>query len=454
MDVAQVVEVRLNRERGEPGLKKWIFPAATSALLLPIVMVIGCGGSGGGGAAAGTTAGTGNGDSVAVANIPNTPGQISMLYLTGQGRAVGDTIAILKQGPTVTDSTGTRNSQKLPDVLQLDLNGGVLGGTANGETITESTTAGNSHQYNNFELKVDQLGIEGSDGSVGSLVPSDTSQLAIDQIFPANIGAFPGRSTTVQVYLNDAIASVGSGVANFDRGLFLTTNTSTDNPNIQGFFSDFVMFDITNVASKPNLVDGTAATRVYFNGDRIGVSGSTSGGLFQIYTPAITLQGIWNNPTPPANLPTYTIKQVSPTDITQQIKITALQGTWKPATSAFSGLGTFEVLLFPHNIDAVDPAIGIYQDDMVVFTADATGKITNLYFGTADLTNKSFAIFPISQVETGGVSGEIDGTITALQDAGGNATTTLQNVRQGRYSFTGSLPTGFKTTGRFAVYRR
>lgn len=432
-------------------MKKWLFPVAAAA-----VVVIGCGGSGGGGGSTSTASGltAGNGYSIATANIPNTPAQVSITYLTGQGRGVGDTIAYI-QIPTIIDAAnnaeqpGGVNIPGNGPTTVLDLNGGTLGGTQNTQYLNVlDVPNGNSHQFSTYELIVNSLGTENADGSVSTIAPAAGSNLfAIDEKFPAQIGAFPGRQTNVQVYLNDGMVTVANSVATLDRTGFLSTNTSTFNTNVSGYFSDYVMFDISHVASLPKLTDGTNASRVYFNGDKIGASSATAGGLFQVYTPSVTLTGVWTNPTSLASYGTYALKEVSPTDITQTITITSLQGTWKPYTSVINNPGGFEVMLMPHNADD-------NEQDVVAFVRDANGNILNLYFGIADLTAKTFTIWSIDQVTTGGTANQLDGTFTSLLDVNGAATTVPANVRSGLYTIGGALPAGFKAAGRFFEYRR
>lgn len=433
-------------------MKKWLIPISAAACVLA-----GCGGGGG---SSSTIAGVGNGDSIATANIPNTPGQIGVQILSGQGRAqgnIGDLEGAVST-PKVLDSSGKAELPNLGQTINIDLTGGNNGGTQNLQYLNIADIPnGNSHQFNTYELIVDSLGtIADSAGNIGwqAGIAAGSSSYALDAQFNAQIGAFPGRQTTVQLFLNDGQISVNGNAGAIDRNQFLLANTTTDNPNVQGFFSDFVQFDLSHVTNLPTLSDGTTVgSKAYFNGDKIGLSGATVGSLFQVYTPSVTLTGTWANPTSITNFGTYALKEISPTQVpiptdpSLAITITSLQGTWKPATTAFNNLGTFEVLLFPHNVDD-------NQQDIVVFTANSSGQITSFYFGLVDLSAKTFAVFPIADVIDGSTSGEVDGTLTSLLDGSGNAVTAPASVRQGRYSFTGTLPTGFKATGRFVVYRR
>ena len=425
---------------------KWF---AGTAAIMAMAFVIGCGGSGSSSTSTSATSGTTGraGGSIATVNLANTGANITVTYLSGQGRAAGDLLAHIGLVEYLGANANAESS--LADGINLMLNGY----TANQITIDQPIAASeNSQQYNQFHLQVQYLEQENSDGSFGAPI-TGPSGFAVDQLFDASIGAFPGRYTAVQSYLDDAEITVSNGAPVFNRTLYLQNNTSAINPNIQGFLSDYVMFDISNASVKPSLDDGTVANRIYFSGDQIAISGpnpgfqtTTSAGEFQVFTPGLSVIGNYSLPVAPINTGTYTLKQINPTDLTHTATITALSGIWRPVTQVFNNLGPFEVLLFPHSNDS-------NEQDAVAFTETSTGQITSLYYGIADLTGDTIKMWPLSDLSAGTVTGEIDGTLSALEDNTGATVTAAPAVRQGTYSFTGTLPSGWDTTGRFVVFR-
>ncbi len=105
--------------------------------------------------------------------------------------------------------------------------------------------------------------------------------------FSANIGLLPGRQTTLQVFLNDGSINLDQNSGNylFFRQVFLSNNTTSNNPNVQGFLSDYIQFDISHVANPPQLLtQGTLAPAgpasfVYLGGEDTfyGASGAATG---------------------------------------------------------------------------------------------------------------------------------------------------------------------------------
>jgi len=456
-------------------LKKWPIFLAGAA-----IVIVGCGGGGGKGTLGATTTAVATaGDSIATVNLPTSVGLLYVYYLTGQGRALGDVSANFAsaalKGPGVpTSMLDTGLTDPLPKPINAQLNQYSMNAQ-----IIDQVGIVNSAYFNTFDFNIRSLQVQDSNGNLGSeitgpngtyfLNPTNGAQTVIAGTggeFSANIGIFPGRQTTVQIFVNDASIFNGANGYQFDRNIFLGNNTVAGNPDIQGFLSDYVMFDITHVASPPNVhtdnVGGTVpATRVYLGGEdaHYGASTSTYGGPFCVFTPNNvaqigTFRGPDTLPPPPTGLSippitqggTYTLRDPDPRDITGGSLITSLQGIWRPVDSVISNLGTFEVITMPHTGDD-------NNQDMVVIVRDANHNITNMYFGLVDLTGLTFTVYPIANIETGAVSGAITGTVSRLVDGTGAATSVPANVRFGRYSFSGTLPTGFKTTGKFLVFR-
>ncbi|MHB8637481.1 MAG: hypothetical protein ACYC96_13515 [Fimbriimonadaceae bacterium] len=455
-------------------MKKWpIFLAGTA------IAIVGCGGGGGTPRpSVVVTTGATSGDSIATVNLPTTVGLLNVYYITGQGRAAGDLTANLAsavlKGPGAPTAQGLFDP--LPRVINVQLNQYSL----NQQTMDQPGIT-NSAFYNEFDLNVASLQVQNADGSLGPPITGPNGTFFInptnggEQVvigsggaFQASVGVFPGRQTSIEVFLNDASINFDptGSFYQFYRNIFLSNNTQVGNTNIQGFLSDYVMFDITNVASRPHVFDATGAntgfaTRVYMGGEdsRYLASGPTYGGPITLYGPnttngyfAGTFKGPDTLPNPPTGLPaitqggTYTLRDPDPRDITGGSQVTSLQGIWRPYTSVMNNLGTFEVIMMPHTGDD-------NNQDMVVLVRDANGNITNMYYGLADLNALTFHVDPIANIETGSDANFIEGTLSGLVDVNNASTTLPANVRFGRYAFTGALPAGFKSTGRFLVFR-
>lgn len=445
-------------------------------------MIAGCGG-GGGRATTGNGSGANviAGDSIATVNLQTTDALLYVNYITGQGRAAGDITANMASA-VLTGPGGTLQNQGFTN-LPIQLNQYSL----NSQVMDLPLAGVNSSYYNQFDLNVASIQIQNADGSLGTpltgvagsyfLNPTNGAQdpaivPGSGGAFSASVGLFPGRWTSIMVFLNDASINLDptQSFYQFYRSIFLADNTQPNNTNIQGFLSDYIAFDISKVASRPHVFDVNGnntglATQVFLSGEdqRYGASGPTPTGSastpFTLYIPNTTngyfagsIKGPNSLPNPPTGGTqitqggTYTLRDPDPRDITGGSQVTSLQGIFRPYTSVFNNLGTFEVITMPHTADD-------NNQDIVAMVRDANGNITNFYFGIADLTGLTFTLYPIADIETGEVAGAITGTLNSLVDKNNANTTVPANVRFGRYSFTGSVPAGFKTTGRFLVYR-
>ena len=329
----------------------------------------------------------------------------------------------------------------------------------------------NSRDIKEYRLDIDSLLIEQAGGGFQT-VTGPGGQPVLLEIFPANILALAGRTTSVQIFLDDAMLNAEPNPNPppawnilFDRNLFEQVNLTDDgngNFKLMGFISDYIVFDISNVANKPTMSNASPATRVWFSGDAIALSGPPGSGPnptrpMEVLTPiAPPIEGLF---LPPVVLPggtgpgTYTLRQVDPRDLSNIARITALTGSWKnysdpdPARSPFLNLGTFEAFTFPQSLN---------QDrhDMVVLVRNGGGNITTMYFGEMDFGSNSFSIWPIDQVDDGNASNELDGSITGLLDVNGSPAGNHKSVRSGTFNITsGTPPPGFQTSARFIVYR-
>jgi hypothetical protein len=427
-------------------LKKWAFAFAAAALV-----VIGCGGGGGGSNSTGTggTATTGTpGESTAVVSLPSDTGLINVTYLTGAGRAFGSPIAVIHR-VQLTDSSGVIETILNPDRnLQLD--------AYTAQIISLSVPTLNSRLFETFNLEIKSLLIEQDPGVPPQEFSGNNGPL-VQASFPAYIRAFPGRQTAVTIRLDDTMLNLDEGGAPFfNQAVFEAANLNPDTGTINGFLSDYVMFDISgmSIPERPDFTSGGSADRVYFSGDQIAISKldplNSGHGAFSVLTPIGFVDGAYGPPTSIAPFGTYTLVQPDPRDLTGLNKITALQGIWRNLTDVVTGVGTFEVITFPNSKDD-------NKQDIVLVHRGGNGKIDELYFGEADLDAGTLQAFPIGQVDDGDASNDIAGTLTDLKDKNGNLTTDPSRVRSGHYTLTpggGAVPASFSTSGRFIVFRR
>jgi hypothetical protein len=425
----------------------------------------GCGGDGNG---AGPGPGPGPQGSSVNRTLLNKPGIIEVTFNTGQGRAPGSPTAVLKRLNFVDDLFPPGDSRNNIDTLLNPSRNLQLDGYTS-QTISVNVPMNNigfsgpvsGRFFDEYRLDIDSLLIEQPGGGFQT-VTGPGGQPVLLEIFPANILTLAGRTTSLQIFLDDAMLNFDGTDVIFDRDLFEQVNLTDDgngNFKLMGFIGDYIVFDITNVANKPTMSDSSPATRVWFSGDSIALSGDVGSGpeAMEVLTPlAPPIEGLF---LPPVVLPggtgpgTYTLRQVDPRDLSNIARITALNGVWKdyvdPDTSRspFLNLGTFECFTFPQSLN---------QDrhDMVVLVRDGGGNITTMYFGEMDFGANSFSIWPIDQVDDGDASNELDGDLSGLLDVNGSPTSNHRHVRSGTFTITSGIPpSGFQTSARFIVYR-
>jgi len=395
-------------------------------------------------------------------------GRIEVTYNTGQGRAPGSLTAVVSRLNLVDDLFPIGDSRNNVDtLLNPERHLGLDAYTSQNITVSVPMSnlgfSGpvNGRLFDSFTLDISRFLEEQFDGSL-QVVNGPGGPASLLETFDANLLALAGRTTGLQLFIDDAmITAPGIGI-DFDRDLFEAINLvddGTGNFVLMGHLADYVVFDISSVPSKPTMSNSIPATRVWFSGDAIALSGAVGAG--SEYMEVLTalpppVEGVFNPPVPlPGGIGpgTYTLLQNDPIDLSGLAKITALRGTWRnysdsTAQSAFLNLSTYECFTFPQSLD---------QDkhDMVVIARSGSGTITNLYFGQMDFDSNSFAIWPIAQVDDGDASNEINGSISGLLDRNGSTPSTNRHVRSGTFTITtvGPLPSGFAQTGRFIVYR-
>jgi hypothetical protein len=436
-------------------LKKWGFLAIVSAAFL----AVGCGGSGGdggGGGGGGTPV-----DQISVnTSLLNKPGLLNVTFNTGQGRGTATSSAFLKKlflEDNIFGAGDPRNRVQTllePErVLGLDLY--TSQGIPLNVPMTGFSTNLNGRSFDVFPLEIARVNIDGTNytGPGGNAV--------FNLEFPMRMRSFPGRTTSLEIFLNDGIIfDPGTGIE-FDTTYFEELNYNDDEGRMVGYLSDYVAFDISNVSYAPQMSNSSTASTVFFSGDAIALGDvpSTSPTFFEVLVPESpdpgAIEGLTQLPPSfPANAPaTYTLRTPDPRNLPGIAKITALTGTWRwwvdedePSLSAILNAGNFAFITFPQSQDD-----GV-QDLIIVGLSG--GVITECYFGEANFNTNTWLAWPISEVVEGTVNGEIGGTFSGYDIRGSIGIPTSADVRGGTYSITaGSAPGEFPGTGRFIVYR-
>jgi len=421
-------------------------------------------------------------------------------YLTGQGRAQGDLVAIMRR-VVVDDSSGAVETILSPN-LKLLLTGYTQ------QSILLNVPVSTSRIFDHYNLEIKELDVDNGDGTTspanGGAPPNANF---VQTSFPAAFATFPGRETSMTVRLDDSMFVVldpNNPVYSFDSDQFETANYSSVNgnsPMMNGFLSDYVMFDISNITTalatdsdpaQPPFPDASGtATALFINGDNFAIGivppgtpnqGDGSAWPFYALTPIGYVLGSHVGPRTGINpntgqatlIPgTYSLVQPNPGQpLGGPGMITALVGTYKGYGSTIVSVGQnpqqFEIVAFPGSQDN-----GI--DDCVMFNVNpANGQLSTMYFGQIDMTQASPAkrtgkvvtrprkvhgrgevtstivAWPIYQIsDPSDVNYQITGTVTDVDSSG------LTTVHSGHYTLDPTnLPPTFSASGRFIVYRR
>lgn len=433
------------------------------------MVVIGCGGNAGPGGG-GVGGGIGGGGGVSRARVNDTemnrPGVITTTFITGQGRAAA-TISAVFRFITFTPNPNTPSGERVESTLSPELVVGLDAYTHNGASLNSPTLPGTSaRSFDTFTLNVQKMRLA-APGSVPPYFdlfnPTNVNAPILNESFAMRLKTMNGRHSGVPIFLEDAMLNHDGVNVQFDRTLFQLANYDVTEQRIIAFFSDYVSFDLSNMATgdRPILLSpegaGAPADTVYFSGDSIALSADVGGDrVFEILTPQSYVSGVWS---PPANsgpvntsYGTYTLLEVDPQvlPVPNAARLVSLIGIWRPYDLMFQDLGDFEMFTIPNSEDRDD-------QDVVMIQRNGFGQIVNMYFGVAFLNSGSlsFSVFPINQVDSGSVGNELEGVISGLQNSSGSPTSTPSSVRSGTFTFTTApLPGGFPATGRFVVMRK
>lgn len=424
--------------------------------------LIGCAGSSGGTSASG--GGGGGGARGVRVNLPGNPdaapgyqgaGVLDVAFLTGQGREVGDLVAVIRR-IYYTDQEGREERNLLSPERFL-----LLKGFQNQIVHTNvAPVEANSRLFPNYTLDIQE--IQRDNGSNNPDVFGSVVNLPMS--FPARIRVFPGRYSSLPIFLDDSMITIennGNGEeAVFNEDQFRAVNMPNGSQELLSFISDYVSFDISAMADadKPRMSNGDVAGRVYITGDNYAVSQPGTRGTFEVLTTDASAP-IEGNFAPPGSLGgvatpgTYSLLTPDPTDLSGIARVTSLQGIWREYTSVLSDIGSFEFITFPNSNDNE-------RQELIMFSRNGDGMITAMYFGTVDLSAKTFEAFPVrilasGIVEPGDEPFVLNGRVDNLLTAGGVPSVLPSYVREGTFTIeSGTAPAGFPNTGRFIVFRK
>ncbi len=428
-------------------MKKWLIAFVSCAVLA------GCGGGSGLDGLNGNGSGSGNGggnggQSLPVPNL-GSKAQAQVIYLSGQARrGIGSQIAILGH---------TRIYNSPTDFQPFDLQGTFtpVNVRLDGYTMNQFlfdvplTVGGPAKTYSQFPLLLDGIDVVTDDQGGTSHLYTTNSPLQLG-VFNLNIALYPGRQTTVQVLLNDAILSYDSGTSSvvFSKSEFETENYAPYNGKLNAFLSDFVSFDVSALPAnqRPLMQNGQRATMVHFTGDTTGISaGFNTQDSFNILKPVTIDQGMI---IPPQNLGgqtapgQYTVQEPDPQDPFGDRQIVALAGIWRPYTSLLSNVGTFAMVALPTTRSST-------TNEVVLFNRNASGTITAMWHGAIDYTSATKGVIRLYSLDTlpdANAQPLADGTVSFTKVGG--------VVKQGTFSITNApADFPFPKDGGFVVLR-
>ncbi|HSI74199.1 MAG TPA: hypothetical protein VK934_13565 [Fimbriimonas sp.] len=440
------------------------------------IVVLGCAGGGDSGTSGGTDSGGTTGSALRV-NIPTPsghimpPGRLELGFLTGQGRAIGDLTLVITRA-SVYDEFGEITNPLAPRTYL------ALGSYSfQIVPLTIPFTDQNSRLFENYTL--DPLEMQEDIGSGAHNTYPDTcfavrrSDGTLSRAWPPNpipivARVFPGRSTSVPIFLDDSMFAItqdpdapagdpcGGTVVAFDEARFAAINE----PPIRGFINDYVSFDISAMPANERprmsgLSGGQVVGRVFVSGDNYAISNQGLSGDFEVLTPQVEAP-IKGNFGPPGTIGgsthpgTFTLLQLDPTDLFNLRKIVALQGIWREYDAVVSGFSTWNMVTFPNTDDA-------NIQEVVYFQRDGNGVISNFFFGYVDLDLDEAHLFPVDTLVSGIInpSEEAIVHIDSQIDKHGVPTNASQLTRSGTFSVSvqGGLPSDAAGSGNYLVFR-
>jgi hypothetical protein len=445
----------------------------------------------------------------------NAKGAIETSYITGAGRD-GDFITVLLSEADYTDNLGNTvyTTPAAPIGLTLNNYGGpvvirtsiTFGPSTN--PLVPSTNP-NSRLFPTFDLSI--AGLSGSVGGVQVTVdPSEifvgsgdytadqttTGQIGTGavfsrQSFPAQIRAFPGRVSTINVRLDQTMFGInvaGSVPAGFfEENAFNASNiNAAPNVQFQGALSDFMSFDLSSMPSnlQPEtfVQSGIKANRIFFSGDGYATADASTGGTFHELTETIgnsslsAITGTYslNNSlttgttySAPGNftttLPgTYALTEVDPSDPAFLRQIVSQEGMFRDYTQLLNAVPQTVAITFPSTSD------NSVQDLVVVRSTTVNGvmKVKDMYYGYIDMEAQQVFLYPLVNLPYASItnpytqaSDQITGTVApgSLLNSAGVVTSDAQSVRSGTIALSTPITFADGSTysgGSFIVFRK
>jgi hypothetical protein len=398
-------------------------------------------------------------------NLPDVPGYIDVYLLPGQGRAPGSITAQIDVIRWLSALGEQAEAALAPDIFLKTDGENIQGRGINAGDGIPNPPYPDSKTFNTLQVTIPNFFVEDTQG--GQQRVNGTSATFNDN---CEVTAYRGRSTGVQLYMNDAMFTLGANnTMVWDTTAFLAQNSSVaTGGKIRGFLSDYLSFDISAVPNKPTMPAGlqfapesSQANRVWFSGDAYAIGDRNprtvagSNGLFVFLTPSAYIEGFYRPMDTTTRVKSYELKQASPQVIGEIRLITALKGIYRDYTEVLSNLHDFEFILIPKSGD------GTKQD--IVIMKRSAGVIVDMWFGTADFApsaGPTFRVYPIKNLYPASTVGEIRGVLPRgdLIGANGapvdtNAANWWRAIRGGKFKFSGT-PSGIsKLNGDFTTFR-
>lgn len=472
-------------------------------LAASVAVLTGCGGGHHHSSSSTTTAKpTGAAGSGMTVSLSANYGRVEVGYITGQGRAEGDLyLEITRQRIQNGDGLDVFNRTDGLAPIELRLPGFQTLSASIDVPFGSSVGRYDSQLLTQITFDPNRLLQEQSDGTLseitgalpvsGATAPDPSSDptyatipqnLSVPVNLEARIRAFPGRDSLIQLRISDATfyydTNYGTYVFNQDRFATLNNSTTGTDPSAQNLLasriSDFIRFPLSGLsdANKPVVrtdysdtgaasSSTTLAGYVYFSGDNVAVSTDTpgSGSVYQEIAPTSDgfVLGTWQASQLAGFNGTYTLTDAQPVELNgTPTRLVSDYGNFRDYTQVLSGGGTFEMIMLPNSGEEYDE---IRQGDLVAIVRNASGTITNLYYGGVDLSGGTFQLYPIRALNADPtdptvIAARVTGTVTSYTDANGAVTTNRPSIRRFSYTMNGTLPAGFVSTGTAVVFRK
>lgn len=394
---------------------------------------------------------------------------VTTTFITGQGRrAPGSLSAVighLQYQNSIDDVIPKLDQTVYPDmILGLDRY------TVNSRTIAANVPSDQgSKLFREFPLEVFSLLQEDDFGNFNTITTSAPA-LLVEPPLNLQLRLFRGRYASVQMSLDDSILNFdfGLGQVIFDRTLFEDRNYDFRTGAITSFIGDYVAFDLSaaNVDVRPLMSNGTPADMVLFSGDGIAMSqGFGFDGSFELLDPVRVEQGIIRPGTVIGGVKTagiYSLLELDPRDLDGLLKITSIQGPWRPHKDVFKAVPPFAMVAFPSSDDN-------FEQRLVMWKQNADGDVTDMWQGVVRYEDAgsnapsqgTFQLWPIGQIDDADPANEVQGTVNNLisnpnyETINGQRILTGYTVVKGEYNVTAqSAPWYFPNQGGFVVFRR